>query len=169
VAALSRGRSGTLARVLVALDFEPAQSDIETLCNPWRVLRRPVVPPIRIDHASACAFARKAVRHRPARKTNPGGWQAARIGRAVPGDAIIHRYKSKMDRGVIKFAVLCACLWLPGCAGGRTVGEHIADMPPWLGGLPADAPPRRGSPEYDAWMAKRAQEAERPKTEQQPK
>jgi hypothetical protein len=49
----------------------------------------------------------------------------------------------------------------------RTVGEHIADMPPWMGGLPADAPPRRGSPEYDAWMAKRAQEAATPKTDQQ--
>jgi hypothetical protein len=29
------------------------------------------------------------------------------------------------------------------------------------------APPRRGTPEYDAWMAKRAQDAARPKTEQQ--
>jgi len=34
------------------------------------------------------------------------------------------------------------------------------------GGLPADAPPRRGTPEYDEMMAKRAQEAARPKTEQ---
>jgi len=42
-------------------------------------------------------------------------------------------------------------------------------MPHWMGGLPADAPPRRGTPEYDALMAKRAQEAARPKTEQQPK
>ena len=43
-------------------------------------------------------------------------------------------------------------------------------MPPWMGGLPADAPPRRGTPEYDAFMAKRAEEAARPKTEpQQPK
>jgi len=29
------------------------------------------------------------------------------------------------------------------CAGGRSPGEHIADMPHWMGGLPADAPPRR--------------------------
>ena len=49
----------------------------------------------------------------------------------------------------------------------RTPGEHIADMPHWMGGLPADAPPRRGTPEYDEFMAKRAQEAARPKTEQQ--
>ena len=27
-------------------------------------------------------------------------------------------------------------------------------------------PPRRGTPEYDAWMATRAQEAARPKTAQ---
>jgi hypothetical protein len=33
--------------------------------------------------------------------------------------------------------------------------------------LPADAPPRRSSPEFDEWMAKRAQEAARPKLEQQ--
>jgi hypothetical protein len=33
-------------------------------------------------------------------------------------------------------------------------------------GLPADAPPRRGTPEYDESMAKRAQEAARPKTDQ---
>jgi hypothetical protein len=54
--------------------------------------------------------------------------------------------------------VLClACVTLSSCAG----------MPHWMGGLPADAPPRRGTPEYDEFMAKRAQEAARPKTEQQ--
>jgi hypothetical protein len=66
----------------------------------------------------------------------------------------------------LKTAFLClACVTLPSCAGG-----HIADMPHWMGGLPEDAPPRPGSPEYDAWMAKRAEEAARPKTgQQQPK
>jgi len=68
----------------------------------------------------------------------------------------------------IKTALLSlAALSLLSCAGSRTPGEHIADMPQWMGGLPADAPPRRGTPEYDAWMAKRAQDAARPKTEQQ--
>jgi hypothetical protein len=68
----------------------------------------------------------------------------------------------------IKSAVLCLAALSPSsCAGGRTAGEHIADMPHWMGGLPADAPPRRGTPEYDAWMAARAQDAARPKTEQQ--
>jgi hypothetical protein len=40
-------------------------------------------------------------------------------------------------------------------------------MPHWMGGLPADVTPRLGTPEYDAWTAKRAQEAATPKTEQQ--
>ena len=47
--------------------------------------------------------------------------------------------------------------------------SSCAGMPHWMGGLPEDAPPRPGTPEYDAWMAKRAEEAARPKTQQQPK
>jgi hypothetical protein len=64
----------------------------------------------------------------------------------------------------IKSALLClAVLSLPSCSS-----VHVGDfMPHAIGGLPADAPPRRGTPEYDAWMAKRAEEAARPKTEQQ--
>jgi hypothetical protein len=54
---------------------------------------------------------------------------------------------------------------LSSCAG-QTAGEHLADMPHWMGGEPAGVPPRRGTPEYDAWMAARAQEAARPKTDQ---
>src|SRR5712675_1016562 len=83
--------------------------------------------------------------HRPPRKTNPEGWQAARN---------------------------IAELALSSCVGGRTAGEHIADMPHWMGGLPPDAPPRPGTPEYDAWQAGRAKEAARPKagnTSQQPR
>jgi hypothetical protein len=46
---------------------------------------------------------------------------------------------------ILKSAFLClACVTLSSCAGA-----HVADMPHWMGGLPADAPPRRGSPEYD--------------------
>jgi hypothetical protein len=63
----------------------------------------------------------------------------------------------------IKAALVCLpVLLLPACSS-----VHIGDIPHWMGGLPADAPPRRGTPEYDEWMAKRAQEAARPKTEQQ--
>ena len=50
---------------------------------------------------------------------------------------------------------------LAGCAS--TGSNPVADMPAWMGGLPADAPPRRGTPAYDAWQAERAKEAARPK------
>jgi hypothetical protein len=65
-----------------------------------------------------------------------------------------------------KWVLLClACVLLSSCAG-QTAGEHLADMPHWMGGEPAGVPPRRGTSEYDSWMAARAQEAARPKTEQ---
>src|SRR5712671_6165575 len=66
----------------------------------------------------------------------------------------------------IKSVLLClAVLSLPPCSS-----MHVGDLIPHaIGGLPADTPPRRGTPEYDAWMAKRAEEVARPKTEQQPK
>jgi hypothetical protein len=49
-------------------------------------------------------------------------------------------------------ALLClACLSLSSCTGDRTAGEHIAGPPPWMSGLPDGVPPRRGTPEYDAW------------------
>ena len=47
---------------------------------------------------------------------------------------------------------------LGGCTS--TGGNPIADVM-----LPADAPPRRGTP-YDAWQAERATEAARPKGKQ---
>ncbi len=63
-----------------------------------------------------------------------------------------------------------AGLLLSSCASAdrtaATVSERIADMPPWMGGLPPGVPPRRGTPEYDAWQAERAQEAARPKNDQ---
>jgi hypothetical protein len=66
----------------------------------------------------------------------------------------------------LKWAFLClACVSLSSCAG-KTPGERLADMPHWMGGEPAGVPPRRGTPEYDAWMAARAQEAARSKAEQ---
>jgi len=51
---------------------------------------------------------------------------------------------------------------LAGCAS--TGSNPVADMPAWMGGLPADAPPRAGTPAYDAWQAERAKEAARPKS-----
>jgi hypothetical protein len=68
---------------------------------------------------------------------------------------------------MLKWASLgIALVSLSACAGGRTPGERMADLPQWMGGEPNGVPPRRGTPEYDAWMAARAQEAARIKSEQ---
>ena len=51
---------------------------------------------------------------------------------------------------------------LAGCS--TTTGGQIADaVPQFLGGMPSDVPPRRGTPEYERWQTERAQEAARPK------
>jgi hypothetical protein len=73
-----------------------------------------------------------------------------------------------MDRSpaALKYAFLClAGLSLSACAGGRTTGERLADLPHWMGGEPANVPPRHGTPEYDAWLAARAEAAAKPKTD----
>jgi len=80
----------------------------------------------------------------------------------MPGHHVpVNRFFPKLTTVLLCFAGLL----LSSCAG-RTPGEHIADMPHWMGGEPEGVPPRRGTPEYDAWMAARAQEAARPKTGQ---
>ncbi len=62
--------------------------------------------------------------------------------------------------GVIAF--LSIGLTLSACSSAnKFLGETIADLP--LIGLPAGVPPRAGTPEYDAWMANRAQDAATPK------
>ncbi len=66
-----------------------------------------------------------------------------------------------------KLLLLGTCLLLVSCASGQqTTGRIIDVIPSWLGGEPEGVPPRPGTPEYDAWMAKRAQDAARPKTDQ---
>ncbi|MBR0856625.1 hypothetical protein [Bradyrhizobium liaoningense] len=62
---------------------------------------------------------------------------------------------------------------LPGCG---TVNEKLSAgmgdyVPQWAGGLPADAPPRPGTPQYDAYMRERERKrllpaADREKEEQ---
>lgn len=47
-----------------------------------------------------------------------------------------------------------------GLCGCGTVNEKLSAgmgdyVPQWAGGLPADAPPRPGTPQYDAWMKER--------------
>jgi hypothetical protein len=55
-------------------------------------------------------------------------------------------------------AVLSALALLTCSLGGcGTINEKLANgagdyVPQWLGGLPADAPPRPGSPKYDEYM-----------------
>ena len=60
--------------------------------------------------------------------------------------------------GIIRsLLLLSAVSMLTSCA---PVSAVVADnMPMFLGGLPKDVPPRRGTPEYDAWMKKRAEDA----------
>jgi hypothetical protein len=43
---------------------------------------------------------------------------------------------------------------LGGCSSiNERMGPIVADtVPAWAGGLPKDAPPRKGTPEYDAYM-----------------
>lgn len=58
-----------------------------------------------------------------------------------------------------------AMLSLTNCASPETtinLSNHVVDaIPHWMGGEPADVPPRRGTPEYDALQAERAKEAAR--------
>jgi hypothetical protein len=63
-------------------------------------------------------------------------------------------------------AFALAATILSGCSSinerlGPAMGEAI---PQWAGGLPKDVPPRRGTPEYDAYM----QERERKRLEPAP-
>lgn len=60
---------------------------------------------------------------------------------------------------IAAFALAAAILG--GCSSiNDRMGPAIADtLPAWAGGLPRDAPPRKGTPEYDAYM--REQESKR--------
>jgi hypothetical protein len=52
---------------------------------------------------------------------------------------------------------LSAVSMLTSCA---PVSAVVADnVPTWIGGMPKGVPPRRGTPEYDEWMKKRAEDA----------
>lgn len=54
---------------------------------------------------------------------------------------------------------LVACS-LAGCGSVSSfMAGGMADLiPAWAGGLPADAPPRPGTPEYDSYMRQREQQ-----------
>jgi hypothetical protein len=56
--------------------------------------------------------------------------------------------------------LLLAAGWLASCASVEDASEKLIDFTPsWMGGLPRDVPPRRGTPEYEEFQRK--QEAER--------
>ena len=53
--------------------------------------------------------------------------------------------------------MLSAVSMLTSCA---PVSAVVADnLPTWMGGMPKGVPPRPGTPEYDEWMKKRAEDA----------
>jgi hypothetical protein len=68
-------------------------------------------------------------------------------------------------------AVVSAFALLAGSLGGcGTINEKIADgagdyIPQWLGGLPADAPPRPGTAKYEEYMKERERQRLAPKTD----
>jgi hypothetical protein len=66
-----------------------------------------------------------------------------------------------MPIGSRHLAVLLPLVLLASVLGAcGTINEKLADgigdvVPQWLGGLPADAPPRPGTAKYDAFMSER--------------
>ena len=62
-------------------------------------------------------------------------------------------------------ALIVACSMLASCAG-RNLGDYV---PLWAGGLPKNAPPRPGTPEYDSWRQNWEAEAVRDKSKDPPK
>ena len=77
----------------------------------------------------------------------------------------------KPFRSVLTLVALAA-----GLSGCGTVNERLSTgmgdyIPQWAGGLPADAPPRPGTPQYDAYLKERERKrlmpaADREKEEQ---
>jgi hypothetical protein len=68
--------------------------------------------------------------------------------------------------------LLVAALVTSGLGGCGTINEKIASgagdyVPAWAGGLPANAPPRPGTPEYDAWMKENERRRTMPAAERQ--
>jgi hypothetical protein len=70
---------------------------------------------------------------------------------------------ARLNRILIGFVVAGLAGSLGGCGTiNEKLSEGVGDyVPQWAGGLPADAPPRPGTPQYDAFM----KEAERRRAE----
>jgi hypothetical protein len=62
---------------------------------------------------------------------------------------------------------IIACIMLSACATDPrpAISAAVTDsVPTWLGGMPNDVPPRPGTPQYEAWQKKRAEDAAAIKT-----
>jgi hypothetical protein len=68
---------------------------------------------------------------------------------------------------LISLVATAAGLCLAGCSSiNEKVGAGMGDMiPQWAGGLPANAPPRPGTPEYDRFMQERERQRQLPAAE----
>lgn len=85
----------------------------------------------------------------------------------MPHRWVIRRPTTRSDPGArtmsMRFHSLLLLVGLAaGLSGCGTVNEKLSAgmgdyVPQWAGGLPADAPPRPGTPRYDAWMKEREQ------------
>ncbi|MGJ4888144.1 hypothetical protein [Bradyrhizobium sp. HKCCYLR20261] len=70
-------------------------------------------------------------------------------------------------RLLIPLLAVFAVLPLAGCSSiNAKVGAGMGDaIPQWAGGLPADAPPRPGTVEYDRFMQERERRRQMPASE----
>ena len=70
---------------------------------------------------------------------------------------------------LISLVATAAALSLAGCSSiNEKVGAGMGDiMPQWAGGLPAGAPPRPGTAEYDRFMQERERQRQLPAAERE--
>ena len=88
---------------------------------------------------------------------------------------MIERLRAPTMSKIFRSAVILVAL-AAGLSGCGTVNEKLSAgmgdyVPQWAGGRPADAPPRPGTPQYDAYMKERERKrllpaADREKEEQ---
>src|SRR5215475_9100722 len=73
-----------------------------------------------------------------------------------------HRVSSPLMNVRVRpyLALLASALLASSLTGCSSINEKLTNsvgdyIPQWAGGLPADAPPRPGTPQYDAYMKER--------------
>jgi hypothetical protein len=73
-------------------------------------------------------------------------------------------------KAAFRLLLIVGCLALASCASSsqQSLYNAIDMIPHWAGGEPPGIPPRPGTPEYEAYQARRAQEAARPKDSSKP-